>query len=105
MGEWGLSGWCEWVEGSNHTSIQAQSGSIKLENCIWKRNLCQEDSGLLMPTCHLVSPILHIAKLYLNSLSTEVAKISMRDSLTLPRTAPGAVLMARHTPPPPLLKG
>lgn len=30
----------EWVEGSDPTSIQAQSGSIKLENCVWKRNLC-----------------------------------------------------------------
>lgn len=99
MGEEWVVG--EWVEGSNPTSIQAQSGSTKLENCVWKRNLCQEDSGLLMPTCHLVSPILHTAKLYLNSLSNEVAKISMRESLTLPRTAPGAVLMARHTLLPP----
>ena len=103
MGEEWVVG--EWVEGSNPTSTQAQSGSLKLENCVWKRNLCQEDSGLLMPTCHLLSPILHIAKLYLNSLSTEAAEISMRGSLALPRTAPGAVLMARHTLPPPLLKG
>lgn len=57
-----------------------------------------------MPACRLVSPTLHIAKLYLNSLSTEVAEISMRDLLTLPRTA-GAVPMARHTLSPPLLKG
>lgn len=90
----------EWVGVVTPFLIQAQSGSINLQNCVRKKNLCQEDSGFLMPACHLVSPIPYITKLYLNSLSTEVAKISLRDKLTLPRTIQGAVMMARHTLPP-----
>lgn len=94
-----------WVRDSGPTSMQAQSSSMKLENHVRNRNLCQEDSGFLMPACHLVSPILHIAKLYLNSLSTSAAKMPTRDMLTLQRTTPGAVLVAGHTLPPLLLKG